>query len=372
MPDDIREYTLKATSSSSAEVEEIDLGISDGAVTRRVLRATIIRNPHSANKSIRATIVHQRRANEASGWEDLDAQPLTALKAREAAKLDLDSDQTMTLFEHLGTLYGIGSEGIKPGRIVTAFAGVDSIISTQPGRAEILRKLLDEGRGQELWDAIDANLPNLSESLAKAKMVKEREKVIAEMETSIALTMGEEYWQQLLKNNRWVFGSCYIATVGERRINIKSTVDHPLVCADGCLEIIELKKPELYFWKRTNAGALYLYRNKYRLPAAELEGAIAQATNYIHEAEVYSESERWIAQHDGIRPFKPKAIVVFGRSKDWDRDDQLAFRLLNDRLQGVSVMTFDHLIARAKQALNTDSSSAETDERLYVNPDETP
>jgi hypothetical protein len=66
------------------------------------------------------------------------------------------------------------------------------------------------------------------------------------------------------------------ATSPDRRepLDIKNTADLPEVEA-GFMDIVELKRPDLEFWTRTKAGALYQYRGKYPIPSYELQGAIA-------------------------------------------------------------------------------------------------
>ena len=69
----------------------------------------------------------------------------------------------------------------------------------------------------------------------------ERKKFVDDFENNLDKDLGETYWQELLAKNRWVFGNSYIGRIGERRINIKSTLDHPLITEDGFLEIVEIK-----------------------------------------------------------------------------------------------------------------------------------
>lgn len=346
-----QEYRLTGTSVSSATVEDIELSVSDSGITRKVLRAKVVRNARDANNPVEVAIVHQRRARAGDPWEDLGGPGLGALKAGEASKMQLDTDQTRALFEHLKNLYDVGTDGIRPGKVVLAVADEEEVLRADSGRARIIKKLLEADFGAEVWEALVEESPDLATKLSLARVYGLRREVVDEFEASLGQELGEEFWQKLLERNRWIFGNSYIGRVGERRIDIRSTLDHPLIAEDGCLDIVEIKKPELPFWAVTRKGEEFLYRDKYLIPHHELAGAIAQAQNYIFEVEREVDSRSWADAHDGVVPVKPRCLVVHGRSAGWGEDEIRALRLLNDSLHGVSVITFDHLLARARQTL---------------------
>ena len=157
-----------------------------------------------------------------------------------------------------------------------------------------------------------------------------------------------------------MFGAAYIRPVGERRLNIRSQTDYSMVGEDGFLDIVEIKKPGFPFWRRTRDDGSFLYRGKYPVPHEELQCAITQACNYVHEAEEKSDSQSFRDDHEGVVPIKPECLAVHGRSNSWGEKESKAFRLLNDRLHGIRVITFDHLLARARRAvelLNPDTDS---------------
>ena len=116
------------------------------------------------------------------------------------------------------------------------------------------------------------------------------------------------------------------------------------------MDIVELKRPDLPFWLTTSSRQPYLYRRKFLLPHHELQGAIAQTQHYILQAEKHVADTDFHETH-GVTPLKPRGLVVHGRSNAWGPREWTAFRLLNDGLHGVQVMTFDHLLAQAKRAI---------------------
>ena len=112
---------------------------------------------------------------------------------------------------------------------------------------------------------------------------------------------------------------------------------------------MEIKTPEFPFWKLQKDGSYFFYRNKYLVPYIELRCAITQGENYILETEKEMDSKAWAESHGGIYPIKPKCLIVHGRSDGWRDKESIAFRLLNDSLHGITVITFDHLLLRARQ-----------------------
>jgi hypothetical protein len=225
------------------------------------------------------------------------------------------------------------------------------IVVTDQNSAQYIKELLSSGYSEEVWHSLVEMNPDLATKLSLSRIYEARKAVLEEMVTKIDKDESEEYWQNLLAKNRWIFGNSYIGIIGERRTNISSTLDHPLITEDGYLEIVEIKKPSFPFWKKSSSGGNFMYRNKYLVPHGELQCAITQGSNYIYETEREMDSRSWAETHSGIYPLKPKCLIVHGRSNDWDDIESKAYRLLNDRYHGISIITFDHLILRARQTL---------------------
>ena len=87
-------YATSGTSSASANVE--DRVLTQGATTRKVLRAIIHENPSDPDAVVRIALIHQRKRADDS-WEDQEGASLNTLKAGEAAKFTLSSADTLAL-----------------------------------------------------------------------------------------------------------------------------------------------------------------------------------------------------------------------------------------------------------------------------------
>src|SRR5205807_1916851 len=123
-------------------------------LSRKVLRAELVDNPKDRKQSVRACVVHQKRASTNDAWQDLTGPTLTNTSVKEPSKFPLDSKETWELYGHLTDLYEIGADGIQRGRVVVQLHNQDEVIRADRGRAEIIRKLLQADHGGEVWDLL--------------------------------------------------------------------------------------------------------------------------------------------------------------------------------------------------------------------------
>lgn len=282
----------------------------------------------------------------------------TTLKARRLSKQPstaprsspLDSAETKVLFDALCDLYAISRDGIHKGKEVVHIANPSEWIRADASRAKVVKSLVEADHGQEVWEMLAELQPELAQRLTTALVHKRRQACLAEFELSLIQQHDEEYWRQLLRANSWIFGGGNVAIVDESRIDLNHIADIPFEVAGGFMDIVELKKPDFPFWTMSRTGQPWRYRKKFLTPHPELNGAIAQMRLYILQAEKHVADADFQRNH-GVVPLKPRGLVVHGRSNDWDRDEWEAYRLLNDGLHGVQILTFDHLLEQARRML---------------------
>lgn len=218
---------------------------------------------------------------------------------------------------------------------------------------ELLKEILAlDGNREEYFRLFKEHYPKLNKKLLVYRLVQARREALEEFKRSLKDPAKTErnYWQKFLTDNKWMFGLPYFVLLDERRLDISSTADYLFESEDGFIDIVEIKNPHDEFWLKKADGTYVKYRN-YLQVSNELRGAVTQGTNYIFEVEKKCDSAQWMTQHNCQAPVKPKCLVVLGRSADWQLEEGTAFRLLNDSLHGVSVITFDHLRSRAEKAL---------------------
>lgn len=108
----------------------------------------------------------------------------------------------------------------------------------------------------------------------------------------------------------------------------------------GYRDIVELKRPDM---------TVLLFDEKHRnyYFSADVSKAVGQCHRYLDVLqEVAAEGLR---DHPEIVAYHPRAIIVIGRSAEWSRDASRALHGLNSRLAGLTVMTYDQLLAQGER-----------------------
>ncbi len=193
----------------------------------------------------------------------------------------------------------------------------------------------------------------LTNNLFLAIDVIKKKNSLEAFEKSLNNNYDESYWQDWFANNKWILGSEYLKILDERRIDAKNIADYLMQAFDSFLDIVEIKKPNgLKFWADSKDHNNYV-------PSSDLIKAITQCQNYLFEIERESNSVKLLDRTHNTRIVKPRCMLVFGRSINWNKEQQHAFRMLNATLNQISVITYDQLLMRAKNILKMDDINKE-------------
>jgi hypothetical protein len=95
------------------------------------------------------------------------------------------------------------------------------------------------------------------------------------------------------------------------------------------------------------------------VPSSDLVKAISQANEYIYQVGLEINSQKFVERVGGVRTVKPRCVLVFGRSNNWDEDERRAFRIINASYHNLTTMTYDHVLARAKRLIGIVEQPAE-------------
>lgn len=132
--------------------------------------------------------------------------------------------------------------------------------------------------------------------------------------------------------------------IDERNIDTKNIADYLMCAFDGFVDIVEIKKPNgLPFWATTKDHDNYV-------PSTALIKAITQCQNYLYAIERRC-NDADFREATKSKVIKPRCILIYGRSNDWDNGQREAYRILNSSYTQISILTYDHLLARAKNVL---------------------
>ncbi|ENM3789837.1 DUF4263 domain-containing protein, partial [Vibrio cholerae] len=183
---------------------------------------------------------------------------------------------------------------------------------------------------------------DLEIGLAHAK----RSRAIDQFNAMLELDLTESNWQAWFEENSWVLGTDFVKVLDERTIDTANISDFLMQSYDGFLDIVEIKRPEggLSFWQSALDHGNYI-------PHSDLIKAITQSSIYIHEVEREADSQKFFKRVGGVTAIKPRCTLIYGRSKDWNVEQQEAFRILNSSYHNLTIMTFDHVLERAKRIL---------------------
>ena len=241
--------------------------------------------------------------------------------------------------EELDALIRYISENYKP---LTLGQGEYINVSEESATLVENFKRLIEGQSDTARMLIENG--SLSDNVFLAASVIKKRDALIELQEKLQEEQPERYWQEWFTRNKWVLGSDFAQIVDERVIDTENIADYIMKSYDGFVDLVEIKKPNgLPFWASTKDHGNYV-------PSADLAKAITQCLNYIYAIELEANSTKF-ARRIGSRVIKPRCILIFGRSYDWNDEQREAYRILNAAYNQVSILTYDHISERAQNVL---------------------
>ncbi|MCH7330712.1 Shedu immune nuclease family protein [Acinetobacter modestus] len=253
------------------------------------------------------------------------------------SELTLDHDEATNLINFLQTHYEYFKIGEKN------YVPIPNNIDSQA--KEKIQQLINDIEISELIELLiehQIDRHHLEVSITYTNRLK----AIDEFNQLLEYDETENTWQKWFENNSWVLGSDFVKTIDERAIDTRNISDFLMQSYDGFINIVEIKRPEgnLHFWQSQLDHGNYIPHN-------DLIKAITQSLIYIHEIEQESNNVKFLERTENIKTIKPRCTLIYGRSKDWNKEQIKAFRILNSSYHNLSIITFDHVLERAKRIL---------------------
>lgn len=163
---------------------------------------------------------------------------------------------------------------------------------------------------------------------------------------------SEQAYQEWCERHTWAFGNAYVMKDHVREISPGDILDLLLPrVISGYRDIVELKRPDMDVLRYEKSGRYYYF-------SAEVSKAIGQCHRYLDV--LHEEAAKGLRDHPEIVAYHPRAILVIGRSSDWSADEFRALHGLNRRLSGITVMTYDQLLAQGERLLQMLSEEVES------------
>lgn len=253
-------------------------------------------------------------------------------KAKEGKSITLRQEEIDLLIEYIQEYY-------TPLNI-----GLTEFIEADEDAAELFKKVRDLGISDEEVASKLIESGILTENMSVAITAAERNNAVHDFEVSLDQEPTESFWQDWFSRNKWILGSDYLNILPERDIDAHDIADYLMRSIDGFVDVVEIKRPDLPFWAGPDSHGNYY-------PTSHLTAAIAQCLNYLYRIELQSNSVEFMERVGGAKTVKPQCLLVYGRSDDWGEDKMKAMRILNAAYHQLHIMTYDQLLARAKQLL---------------------
>lgn len=257
------------------------------------------------------------------------------------SELTLDNQEFGALVDFIQENYEPFKDGVKK------YLPLENV---RPDDVQQLKEIFNRADKKELAEFISTN-NILPDDLILAIRLKERVSAIEEYESMLQQDLLERDWQAWFKKNPWVLGSEFVGVIDDRTIDPDHVADYLMQAYDGFLDLIEIKRPagSIKFWAESLDHGNFI-------PSQDLIKAITQATRYVFELERESNSIKFLERVGSTRVVKPRCILIFGRSVGWDEKQKDAYRLLNASYHSVLIMTYDHVLDRAKRIANAEAS----------------
>lgn len=234
--------------------------------------------------------------------------------------------------------------GMDPALVAQAVAGLlaEKDIVEHLTNQELSSTLIDAFRGairlQELRSALATLREHLNQGVA-----------------------DEAVYQAWCEKHTWAFGSAYVMRDSVRTIAAGDKLDLLLpTVLTGHRDIVELKRPDMDVLVYDKAHKNFYF-------AAEASKAIGQCHRYLDV--LHERAAKGLDDHPEIVAYHPRATIVMGRSSEWSADKLKALHGLNRRLNGITLITYDQLLAQGERlvAVLSEQRDASADDPVGLN-----
>jgi len=365
------ENEIITTSSIGREFIEInqEFVLNETPRTKTVFKAEM----HPGG--VRGWLIRYRK--DAKGnCEEIIPLNFNQIHTNDGVKIELPTDAVNTLYRKIEELNRLLEEqGIQYGDHAFSIIDANALIITDQNKATIIRKLLEDNHGEEVWSQFAQSNPGIATRLANAKLQSDRIAVLGRFEVMLGDdSLPENSWQDFFEENTWIFGyglryqilrviqnqpnyggSDVSGSRGQRGDYLASTEgDMRFTC------LVEIKKPSTQLLQNSE------YRNGVWGISSELSGAVSQVQ--INCAKWEIEGSRLDQNRDrmgSINTVMPRGIVVVGSTGQLDNRDKInSFERYRREMHNPEILTYDELYDRAKFIVKEDEGKRETEDDL--------
>lgn len=330
---------LKTTSTSRNSEIGQDIPLRTTSITQLIFRPMVIDNPHNKKASVKGTFIYQKKDSKGQ-WQDYKTLDLNKLKIGEWIKLELKSEELLTLITELDKYYQIFDKyGIVSGvaNYTIRSSDVESVIKKlleSPENLEAIKKLKIE----------DLKKLNLISTISSFKDV-------LNTWNNNKKNGNENFWQNFFSANSWVIAQTFScptilfqgkAYVGGKSIDNKGGKVVDLIYQNRLTKnilVVEIKTPITKL-----LGTLY--RDNIYPVSSDLSGSIAQILRY--EDELQKNYHALLKSSETFTVLNPKCLVIIGslNNENFSREQKESFELYRNDSKQIEIITFDELFGK--------------------------
>lgn len=290
--------------------------------------------PHTDHRELAVKIATYLKAESPLDWTFIENKSIS-----------LGEDSARKLLRALETHLKVAETGEDGSYLVIRVSeGTAQLKGHDPHKvAQALTNVLSQPEIVEHLDKTELSV-QLLEALRGAVRISEMRTAVATLRQNLESgECAEPIYQAWCEKHSWAFGNAYVLKDDVRSISIGDELDLllPTVFA-GYRDLVELKRPDMQVLFYDDAHRNYYF-------SADVSKAIGQCHRYLDV--LHEVAANGLRDHPEIVAYHPRAIIVIGRSSDWDQEKLKALHGLNGRLSGIMVMTYDQLLAQGERLI---------------------
>lgn len=198
------------------------------------------------------------------------------------------------------------------------------------------------------------NIIQKKEAVTLFENILNKQEEFNKYKKELGVGKDEEVWQKFFSQNAWILGSDFVEILDERRLDVENITDYLLKSFDGFVDIIELKRPSAPFWTAEN------------IPKSELTAATMQCIRYILQTERKINDLEFNKKIQNTPIVKPRITLIYGRSNSWGDNKKEAYRVLNSSYYNLNIISYDHLLERAKRLIGIITTKAVAEKEVNI------
>ena len=360
--------TTRTVGRGLANVDQ-DFILVDTPQTRTVFKAQI------HNEGIRGYLYRYKKDRRGNN-EEIIPTNFRQLHANSGVRIELPTAAVAKLYQKCAELARLLEEqGVRYGEHSFAITDANALIITDENKTEIIRKLLDDNLGEDVWNQLVASNPDIATRLASAQLQTDRIAVARQYEEMLDNdSLIEDSWQDFFEANTWIFGFGLRYQIlrivqtqpdyggtdvsgrgGQRGDFLTATeAETKFTC------LVEIKKPTTPLLQSSE------YRNGAWGASKELSGAISQMLINCAKWEISgSREDNNRDRLSNIYTVTPRGIVVIGNTNQLNNRDKInSFERYRNAVHNPEIITFDELYQRAKFIVYDNQETIESDDEL--------